>query len=155
MRKPLLLTAAAALFAILFSTGAFAQSTPSFVTGMGYESGSTSRSDAAGLSLLRGHITSPVGILPGAIVELTTTKQRCVSNAAGEFSILLPADGTPQEATVSFAGFADEMVILSIEAPDPVIEIKKPQTIKVRREQRLESYLKTARRQSKKELRNV
>lgn len=105
--------------------------------------------------LLRGRVLSPTGVLPGAVVKLTATSQRTVTNANGEFNLALPADGSPQPATVSFAGFADEAVLLSARNATTTVTLTRRQVIKVKRSQRLKVYLRTARRQARKSSRHV
>jgi hypothetical protein len=104
--------------------------------------------------VLHGRVLSPSGVLPGAVVKLAGSDQRVVSNADGEFNLLMPAEAEPQSATISYAGFIDETVLLSSTELMPTVQLSKPRVIKVKRSQRLKTYMKTARRQIKKSARH-
>lgn len=109
----------------------------------------------AGTTVVRGKVVSPSGILPGAVIKLKNSQQTAVTNAEGEFRLAVPTDGGPQAATVSFAGFEDEEVVLSTGEAGTDVSLAKVHFIKVKRKQSLKVYMKTARKQSRKASRSV
>ena len=104
--------------------------------------------------IITGKITNPAGVLPGAVVILTATKQMAVTNADGEFHFVVPASAGPLRARVTYAGFADEMMTLNDGAASTV-NLANATVIVVSRKQRLKAYLKTARKQVRRELRQL
>ena len=105
--------------------------------------------------LLAGKITNTRGVLPGAVVILTGSKQMAVTNANGEFEIEVPANAGPLQARVTYAGYADEMVVLNAGESASTVNLANATVIVVARRQRLGAYLKTARKQVRRDLRKV
>ncbi|MDO7877119.1 hypothetical protein Q5H93_20405 [Hymenobacter sp. ASUV-10] len=153
MRKFVLLTLTTAFTATLFAAPlaqarhALAGSTPVVAA--------TTEPTAPATTVIRGKVVSPAGILPGAVVKLRSTQQLAVANAEGEFQLAVLADGGPQVATVSFAGFEDEEIILNPSEAGTKVSLAKVHFIKVKRNQSLKVYMKTARKQSRKASRSV
>jgi hypothetical protein len=106
------------------------------------------------LTVYYGRVFSPEGPLPGAVVELAN-KHMVVCNADGEFRLSLPTKSGPHRVTVSFAGYADETLILSPNDPVFVVELTQKQHIKLAKGQDLKNYMRTAHRQIKKERRRL
>ena len=104
--------------------------------------------------VLTGKITNPAGVLPGAVVILTASKQMAVTNADGEFHFAVPANAGPLRARVTYAGFADELMTLNDGAASTV-NLANATVIVVARKQRLKAYLKTARKQVRRSLRQL
>lgn len=102
-----------------------------------------------------GRVVNPDGPLPGAVIKVAGTKEMAVSNANGEFSVLLPASSAPVQLMVSYAGFADETVSVQPGSPDTTLRLASPQPIKVGRKQELKAYLKTAHREARRSLRRL
>ena len=104
---------------------------------------------------LIGKITNPAGPLPGAVVTLTATKQMAVTNADGEFEFEVPANAGALQATVTYAGYADENMTLNATANESTVSLTNARVIVVSRKQQLKRYLKTAHKQVKRELRQM
>ncbi|GAB3871073.1 hypothetical protein GCM10028824_20450 [Hymenobacter segetis] len=102
---------------------------------------------------LIGKITNPAGPLPGAVVILTATKQMAVTNADGEFEFEVPANAGALQATVTYAGYADETMTLNAAANESTVSLTNAHVIVVSRKQQLKRYLKTAHKQVKHDLR--
>lgn len=105
--------------------------------------------------LLTGRVLSPAGRLPGAVVTLTGTKLKAVTNENGEFNLSVPAGSATMSLTTSYAGFLDETVTLLPDAAPLTLSLTRPQAIKVARRQQLKAYLKTARKQVKKQVKRT
>lgn len=105
--------------------------------------------------VITGHVVSPTGILPGAVVAVMGTQLSTVTNAQGEFSLTLPANAGPVQLLVSYAGFADEKVAFSPTEQSATLKLATPQVIKVARRQQMKAYSKTANRQVKRTLRKL
>ena len=103
--------------------------------------------------VLTGRVTSPAGSLPGAVVGVAGSKLRAATNADGEFSLVVPAN-TPVQLTASYAGFADETLVVTAADASAAIELVTPRVVKVARKQQLKVYLRTARKQVKRSLRH-
>lgn len=101
---------------------------------------------------LRGQIVGPEGPLPGAIVTLKSAGHSAVTNSNGMFLLTVPA-GPPLPATVSFAGFEDEDIIIDPNTQDATLQLTKAHPIKVKRKQSLKAYMKTAHKQARRESR--
>lgn len=115
----------------------------------------SARDTSSTFTVVNGHVRSPTGPLPGAVVTVQGYPQHVVTNANGEFRLDLPAATAPLRLTASYAGFTDESVTL-LTANQPVtVDLLHRQTIKVSRKQRLKVYIKTARRQVKRSLRRL
>lgn len=112
-------------------------------------------SDSREMMVLVGKITNPAGVLPGAVVILTATKQMAVTNADGEFQFVVPATAGALQALVTYAGYADEKMTLNAAADESTVSLTNAQVIVVARRQQLKSYLKTARKQVKRSLKQV
>ncbi|MBD2766788.1 carboxypeptidase regulatory-like domain-containing protein [Hymenobacter sp. BT664] len=108
-----------------------------------------------GRMVLSGKITNPSGPLPGAVVILTSTKQMAVTNAAGEFEFVVPAHSGPLRARVTYAGYADETLILNSSITKSTTNLSNAKVIVVARKQRLKAYRKTAQKQIKHDLKAV
>ena len=119
----------------------------------GTEPGTTGH-DATEKMVLGGKITNAAGVLPGAVVILTATKQMAVTNARGEFEFVVPANAGPLDARVTYAGFADEKITLN-SAANKTVNMANATVIVMARKQRLKFYLKTARKQVKRSLKHV
>lgn len=102
---------------------------------------------------LIGKITNPAGPLPGAVVMLTGTKQMAVTNADGEFEFEVLANAGALQATVTYAGYADEIMTLNATADESTVSLTNARIIVVSRKQQLKRYLKTAHKQVKHDLR--
>jgi hypothetical protein len=105
--------------------------------------------------VIYGRVESPAGALPGAVVKLTGTKQSTVTNAAGEFSLTVPMASGPVAATVSYAGYADVPVVLSVTEQNEAVKLTSPHVIKVSRKQQAKHYMKTAHRQIRRTMRRL
>ena len=105
--------------------------------------------------VIMGKITNPAGVLPGAVVILTATKQMAVTNADGEFQFVVPANAGPLRARVTYAGFADELMTLNDGAAASTVNLANATVIVVARKQRLKAYLKTARKQVRRSLKQI
>lgn len=166
MRKLLLLALVSAFTATL-AVAPMAQAQHLFASTASYtdvaHNGSSTPTAAAateptapvGTAVVRGKVVSPSGILPGAVIKLKSTQQTAVTNAEGEFRLTVPADGGTQAATVSFAGYDDEDVMLNTGEMGTSVSLDKVHVIRVKRKQSLKTYMKTARKQSRKASRSV
>ena len=105
--------------------------------------------------VVSGRIANPNGPLPGAVVTLLGTKQMAVTNAEGEFQFVVPASTRTLQAVVSFAGYADETLTLNTDNAETTATLSDEQKIPVARRQQLKFYLKTARKEANRELREV
>ena len=105
--------------------------------------------------VLTGRIANPDGPLPGAVVTLMSTKQMAVTNAEGEFQFVVPASTRTLQAVVSFAGYADEHLTLNTDAAESNATLADAQAIPLARRQQLKFYLKTARKEANRDLREV
>ena len=105
--------------------------------------------------VLVGRITNPDGPLPGAVVTLLITKQMAVTNSEGEFQFVVPASARTLRAVVSFAGYADETLTLNADDAESTATLADEQAIPVARRQQLKFYLKTARKEARRDLREV
>lgn len=105
--------------------------------------------------LLVGKITNPAGALPGAVVILTATRQMAVTNADGEFQFEVPAQAGALDALVTYAGYADEKITLNAAVAESTTNLANARVIVVARRQQLKFYLKTARKQAKRSIRQI
>lgn len=110
---------------------------------------------AAAKVVLAGKITNPAGPLPGAVVFLTGTKEMAVTNAEGEFEFTVPANAGSLQARVTYAGYADEAILLNASASESTVSLTNAKVIVVSRKQQLKKYIKTAHKQIKRELKQV
>jgi hypothetical protein len=78
-----------------------------------------------------------------------------VTNAAGEFSLTLPANSGAVQLLVSYGGFADERMTLAPTENSATLNLTTPQVIKMARRQQMKAYSKTAQRQVKRTLRRL
>jgi hypothetical protein len=104
--------------------------------------------------VMTGHVANPSGPLPGAVVRLNGTDQRCVTDAAGNFHLRVPIQTSPVALTASYAGYLDESVSLD-PTVSATIRLVNPKPVKVARKQQLKHYLRTARRQGRRNSRSV
>ncbi|WP_310395959.1 carboxypeptidase-like regulatory domain-containing protein [Hymenobacter sp.] len=111
--------------------------------------------DAEDDVVLSGKITNPAGPLPGAVIILKATKQMAVTNAEGEFQFVVPATAGALDAVVTYAGYADEAMTLNAAASESTVNLTDARVIVVSRKQQLKTFLKTARKQVKHDLREV
>ncbi|HEX8326314.1 MAG TPA: carboxypeptidase-like regulatory domain-containing protein [Hymenobacter sp.] len=158
MRFPLLLTVAT-LLSTVCATNAEAQVafTKADVDPTA-ANGNTDPTVAGGADekiLLVGKITNPAGVLPGAVVILKDSKQMAVTNADGEFQFEVPADAGALKAVVTYAGYADEEMTLNAAASESTVSLTNARVIVVSRRQQLKTYLRTARKQVKRDLKQV
>ena len=105
--------------------------------------------------VISGRIANPDGPLPGAVVTLVGTKQMAVTNSEGEFQFVVPVGTRTLQAIVSFAGYADERLTLNAEDAESTATLADERAIPVARRQQLKFYLKTARKEANRELREV
>ena len=105
--------------------------------------------------ILGGRITSPDGPLPGAVVTLVGSKQMAVTNSEGEFQFVVPVTTRTLQAVVSFAGYADEHLTLNAEDAETTATLADEQAVPLERRQQLRFYLKTARKEARRDLREV
>ena len=105
--------------------------------------------------VITGRIANPDGPLPGAVVTVVSTKQMTVTNSEGEFQFVVPASTRTLQAVVSFAGYADETLTLNTDDAESTATLADEQKIPVARRQQLKFYLKTARKQAHRDLREV
>ncbi|MBF9238481.1 carboxypeptidase regulatory-like domain-containing protein [Hymenobacter sp. BT683] len=105
--------------------------------------------------VLVGKITNTAGVLPGAVVIITATKQMAVTNADGEFQFVIPANSGPLQARVTYAGYADERMTLNAAAAQSTVNLANATVIVVARKQQLKVYLKHARKEIKHTLKQV
>ena len=102
-------------------------------------------SDSEGQLVIAGKITNAAGVLPGAAIILTATRQMAVTNANGESELVVPAGAGPLRARVTYAGYADELITLNAGTAESTVNLANA-TVVVARKQRLKTYLKTARK---------
>ncbi|MDQ2773011.1 MAG: carboxypeptidase-like regulatory domain-containing protein [Bacteroidota bacterium] len=105
--------------------------------------------------VVAGLITSPDGPLPGAVVTLTATRQMAVTNSEGEFQFMVRAGSRVLKAVVSYAGYADEDLSLNVEDAEPTATLSDVQAIAMPRRQQLKFYLRTARKETHRKLRQL
>ncbi len=105
--------------------------------------------------IVAGLITSPNGPLPGAVVTLIATRQMAVTNSEGEFQFTVPAGSRVLKAVVSCAGYTDEALSLNVDDAEPTATLSDAHTIAVPRRQQLKFYLRTARKEAHRELRQL
>lgn len=138
---------------------AFASTTAPADANTGYPAASYDSAPPAAPALeevvLTGKITNPAGVLPGAVIILTDSKQMAVTNADGEFQFTVPASAGPLQAVVTYAGYADERMTLNAAANESTVNLANATVIVVSRKQQLKAYLKTARKQIKRDLRRA
>lgn len=104
--------------------------------------------------VLTGKITNPAGPLPGAVVILTATRQMAVTNAEGEFELVVPTTATNLEARVTYAGFADEKMLLNPTA-GATTSLTNAQVIVVSRRFQMKAYERQARKEVRHSLREI
>lgn len=108
------------------------------------------------MASIRGRVFDKKGPLPGAVVKLRGTNQMTVSNGRGEFQLLVPANAGALPATVSYAGYADVSTTLAAgEEVEPTVRLLVPQAVKGVRRSQAKGYVRTARRQVHRSLRQV
>ncbi|WP_460502878.1 peptidase associated/transthyretin-like domain-containing protein [Hymenobacter agri] len=112
-------------------------------------------SKASEKTVLTGKITNAAGVLPGAVIILTATKQMAVTNAEGIFELVVPANSGPLDARVTYGGYDDEKMVLNSAAAESTVSLTNAHVVVVARSQRLERYLKTAHKQIKRELKQI
>lgn len=105
--------------------------------------------------VVAGKITNPAGALPGAVVIIAATKQMAVTNADGEFEFVVPASAGPLRARVTYLGYADELITLDAHAAQSTVSLANATVVVVARKQRLKVYLRTARKQIRRELKKL
>lgn len=115
----------------------------------------TSAAPAGPTIVLAGRINNPDGPLPGAVVTLVRTKQMAVTNSEGEFRFTVPASARSLQAVVSFAGYADQTLTLNADDAESTATLSDERIIPVARRQQLRFYLKTARKETRHDLREV
>ena len=123
-------------------------------TGADHSAGTTP-AESTELVVLVGKITNPAGVLPGAVIILTASKKMAVTNADGEFQFVVPANAGALQAVVTYAGYADEALTLNADASESTVNLANARVIVVSRKQQLKVYLKTARREVKRSLKQV
>jgi hypothetical protein len=138
----------------LLASPARAQQQQAFASNSSF-SGEDDGSGATEVMVLTGKITNPDGPLPGAVVILKGTKQMAVTNAEGQFQFQVPADAGALPAVVTYAGYADEDLVLNASAAKSTVSLSNARVIEVSRGQSLKVYLKSARKEVKKSLRQV
>ena len=159
MRASQLLTIA--LFMVAALSGFSARAQAAFDGGNLYAStnegsgGGTTPANPAEMMVLAGKITNPAGPLAGAVVILTATKQMVATNADGEFQFVVPANAGALDARVTYVGFADEKMTLNASADESTVNLANAQVVVVARKQQLKFYLKTARKQVKRSLKQI
>ena len=104
---------------------------------------------------INGRVETLHGALPGAVVRLASSDQTCVTDAQGQFRFTVPADAGPLAAVASYAGYADVSTTLAAGDAPSVVQLLTPVTIKMDKKQELKTYLKTARREVRHDLRQV
>ena len=105
--------------------------------------------------VLSGRITNADGPLPGAVVTLVGSKEMAVTNSEGEFQFVVPASTRTLQAVVSFAGYADQRLTLNTDDAESTATLTDEQAIPMARRQQLKFYLKTARKEANRDLREV
>ncbi|GAC1590159.1 MAG: hypothetical protein NVS3B25_08370 [Hymenobacter sp.] len=111
--------------------------------------------DPDGMMVLSGKITNPSGPLPGAVIILKSTRQMAVTNADGEFELVVPASAGALQAVVTYAGYADEPMLLNAADNGSTVSLTNAKVVVVSRRQQLKAYLKTAHKQVKRDLRKL
>ena len=111
--------------------------------------------EAVGSVVLWGRITTPAGVLPGAVIILTASQRMTVTNADGEFQFVVPANTGPLQARVTYAGYADETVMLNASADESKVNLTNAQAIVVSRKQQFSSYYNSARKELKRSFKTV
>jgi len=159
MRASLLLTFTFSVVAALTSFGSRAQAaaSSSLYASNSYagRSSHAATTNPAETMVLAGKITNPSGPLAGAVVILTATKQMAVTNADGEFQFIVPANAGALDARVTYAGYADEKMTLNTTADESTVNLANARVVVVSRKQQLRFYLKTARKEVKRSLKQV
>ena len=159
MRSSLLLTFTFSLVAALtsFSTQAQAAFRSNLYASNSYAGGGSHATTTTPTEtmVLAGKITNPTGPLAGAVVILTATRQMAVTNADGEFQFIVPANAGALDARVTYAGYADEKMTLNTTADESTVNLANAQVVVVSRKQQLKFYLKTARKEVKRTLKQV
>jgi hypothetical protein len=74
---------------------------------------------------VRGTVKCPEGLLPGAVVHVNGTRTYVVTNATGEFELVIPESTTSVDVTCSFAGFRDVVQHLRVKASPATIVLDK------------------------------
>lgn len=105
--------------------------------------------------VLAGKITNAAGALPGAVIILDGTQQMAVTNGDGEFQFVVPANAGPLAARVTYAGYADESMTLNATETESTVNLANAKVIVVARKQQLKAYMKTARKEVKRSLKQV
>ena len=100
-----------------------------------------------------GRVSTAKGPLPGAVIKIANSRQMVVSDADGVFHLTVPAGSGSVAATASYAGFADEAVVLEGTANE--VRLGTPRTVVVSKKQSLQAYRKTARKQVRRKLKRV
>jgi len=154
MRTPLLLTAVLAFTGVLSLSSASAAAQKGFASKNTYLTANGTTSGENPTTTLHGRVQGTKGLLPGAIVKLLATNERAVTNASGEFNLKVAASG-PQQVLVSYAGYADQIMLLQPGEELSTLELTQPQSIRLKRSQRLKAYLRTARREARRESRRI
>ena len=157
MRSLITRTSASFLTLLLGFGAATTQAQTVFASSVEYASGESNATTDPGSAqriVLTGTITNPAGVLPGAVIILTASKQMAVTNADGEFEFVVPANAGPLAARVTYAGFADETMTLNT-ADASTVNLANATVVVVARRQQLKFYLKTARKQVKRSLKQV
>jgi hypothetical protein len=135
--------------------GAFASNATFVSSNNGSNGGSTTAPSAGEKVVLTGKITNPAGVLPGAVVILTASKQMAVTNAEGEFEFTVPANAGALEAVVTYAGYADEKMTLNASADESTVSLTNARVVVISRRNQLKKYLKTAHKQVKHDLKQL
>jgi hypothetical protein len=156
-----LIFAASCLTCLLSLVSTTARAQAVFASNTAYTSKSAAESGTApnlagpAKVLLTGKITNPSGPLPGAVVILTSTKQMAVTNADGEFEFEVPTNAGALQATVTYAGYADEAMTLNASADESTVSLTNARVIVVSRRNQLKKYLRTAHKQVKHDLKQI
>lgn len=111
--------------------------------------------ESAGSVVLWGRITTPAGVLPGAVIILTASKRMAVTNTDGEFQFVMPANTGPLQARVTYAGYADETVMLNASADESRVNLTSAQAIVFSRREQISNYFNSARKELKRGLKQV
>ena len=163
MRRFTLFTLVTPLIFLLSLVFTHAQAQVAFASNGSYASADTkgghssaaTPAESTELLVLVGKITNPAGVLPGAVIILTASKKMAVTNADGEFQFVVPANAGALQAVVTYAGYADEALTLNADASESTVNLANARVIVVSRRQQLKGYLKTARREVKRSLKQV
>lgn len=95
--------------------------------------------------------------VPGAVVSVLTppgTRSHAVTDNEGKFQLPVPGDHRHVNVVVSYAGFADESLVVDTDSVQ-AIQLVTPDPIELGRKYRMKVYLRTARRQVRRSLRSV